>query len=538
MLLIALWSGCAPTEPAPAVSEPSALEPLEPAQLARRLSLDLRGKVPSLDELEAVESGDLDGFLDGVLADPQHEERLVDLFAEQWLTRIDEFNVPAADFHYDDATYLWLRSIGDEPLRLLAHVGANDLPWTDVVNADYTMANDVLFEIFPLEPVDADDDATWRKARYTDDRPAGGVLMTNGLWWKYDSTLNNYNRGRAAALSKLLLCHDFLERPVEFSGVDEFTTEALMAATRTNPSCMSCHSSLDPLAATLFGFWWFDDKDALEMRQYHPEREPLGQTYLDLAPTWFGTPMNSTASMGAFAAADPRFVRCAVERVAKGLWRREIESADHDALNALEDAFYAGDLRLSALIRAAIATDEYQAGALVEGAEDEGAMTRRLLTPDQLADAVEDLTGYRWTFQDWDQLENDTHGYRVITGGVDADQVTRLSLSPSVTRTMVVRRLAQLAAAAVVEDDFAADPTARRLFSDQTEDLSGLEPGSAAFTEELTHLRRRVHGVSPTADQLAEDEALWSAVQAASDNQTAWRSVISVLLRDPLFWSY
>ena len=35
-----------------------------------------------------------------------------------------------------------LREVGEEPLRLMAHVAVNDLPWSDIVTADYTMADE------------------------------------------------------------------------------------------------------------------------------------------------------------------------------------------------------------------------------------------------------------------------------------------------------------------------------------------------------------------------------------------------------------
>ena len=57
-------------------------------------------------------------------------------------------------------------------------------------------------------------------ARYTDGRPAAGVLATNGLWWRYTTTDSNMNRTRAAAISRLLLCEDFMARPVSFAGDD------------------------------------------------------------------------------------------------------------------------------------------------------------------------------------------------------------------------------------------------------------------------------------------------------------------------------
>ena len=136
--------------------------------------------------------------------------------AEQWLTRVDSFNLSHVDYRLsEDAAFEFLRSVGEEPLQLMAYVGTQDLPWTEVVTADYTMANELLLDIWPLE--DLAGGTGWRPARYTDGRPAGGVVMSNGLWWRYYTTPNNYNRSRAAALSRLFLCEDFLLRPIKFT---------------------------------------------------------------------------------------------------------------------------------------------------------------------------------------------------------------------------------------------------------------------------------------------------------------------------------
>ncbi|MCB9780919.1 MAG: hypothetical protein H6742_20285 [Alphaproteobacteria bacterium] len=519
------------------------LVPLDDVALARRISIDLRGVAPSIEELDRVQADPaaLDRLVDEWLVDPRHESRLVDLFADRWKTRVDALNVPASDFDLADRELDFLRSVEDEPLRLLAWVGARDLPWTEIVQADHTMANDTLLSMWDLSPVDDLDPGAdgWVPARYGDARPPGGVLMSNGLWWRYTSTLNNFNRGRANALTELLLCHDHLTRPVAFEGVTDFTTEALEEAIRTNEGCVSCHSSVDPVASALFGFWWYDDKDATEMSRYHPEREPLGADWLGQPAAISGVPVTGAGALGTVVAADPRFLPCAVEQVAEALWGRRHDADDLAVLDDLRDAFVDGDLRLSALIRATLATDAYRAGALGEGADDAlaaAATTRRLMGPELLADVVEDLTGHRWTFEGYDQLTNDIVGYRVMAGGVDGLVVLRPDPLPTLTRSLVIRRLAQAAAADVVASDGAID-SGRRLFRDG-DDLAALTPDDEAWRAQVVQLHRRILGTVPDDDRVADLAALYTAVSDAADPDQAWASVVSLMLRDPAFWSY
>lgn len=526
----------------PSVVETSPSTPLEGPALLRRISLDLRGVVPSIDELDRYEASpdSLDEIVDDYLRDPHFEDRMVDLLAEHWLMRVDEFNVPASDFGLEDDEFGFLRSVSDEPLRLMASIAANDLPWTDIVTADYTMANDTLTEMWPLSYIDPEAEGDWKPARYEDGRPAGGVIMTNGLWWRYTSTLNNVNRGRAAAMSKLLLCYDFLTRPVAFSGFPSFTSEALLAATKETPSCEACHSGLDPLAATLFGFYWFDTKDATEMSTYHTDRELLGTFTLDLEPTYFGTPIAGAVELGPRIAADPRFSTCAVQTFATALWRRTPDEMDFATLTELDTAFEEGGLRVSTLLKGIVLTDAYRAGALSDEAtddDDDRVRTRRLLSVEQLSSAVEDLTGYSWFYEGFDQLGSDTTGYRVMAGGVDGSVVRTPSFEPTVTRSLVMRRLAQAAAYTVVSADFAAAPDARRLFPAEVADLAALEPGSVEFDATLTHLHRRIHGLSADDELRAAETSLWQQIDTVAGPEQAWMSVVSLLLRDPLFWS-
>ncbi len=540
-----LLSACSTDRPASLLTDTATATPTAPVTvplsdvaLLRRLTLDLNSRLPTEDELEAVEADGaaLVEITEALLADAQLEDRLADMMVEQWMTRVDVFNIGHADYMLDDEMeYPLERAVGNEPLRLMAYVAARDLPWTDIVTADYTLVNDVLLDVWPLEEAPELEESGvegWRPARYTDDRPAGGVVMTNGLWWRYYSAPNNYNRTRAAAISRLLLCEDFLLRPISFSASSLLDRESLNEATRTETACVGCHATLDPLASAMFGFWWFDLYDTAEMTSYHAEREFLGEYYLEMGPAWFGQPMQGPADLGGMIANDPRFVSCTVERAAAGLWRRSVTVDDFAVLQDAQAEFEASDLRYTELLRALIATEEYTAGELLPEADDDDAdriATGRMMSAEQLADTVEDLTGYRWSWQGFDQLDNDSYGFRTLLGGVDGVSVSVVQQDPSLSRALVIQRLAQAAAWEVVED----------IGTGLLDQVSATTtPADAEFTDQLITLHRRMHGSSPDDARLAEDVALWEAVEATAGPEAAWRSVVAVLIRDPDFWMY
>ena len=97
----------------------------------------------------------------------------------------------------------------------MSHIIANDLPWTETVLADWTMATPSFFRL----PISYPEGESGGRSPHND-TTEGRVLATNGLWWRYTTTDSNMNRRRAAAISRLLLCEDYLVRPVAFSEAD------------------------------------------------------------------------------------------------------------------------------------------------------------------------------------------------------------------------------------------------------------------------------------------------------------------------------
>jgi len=532
------------TDTAPPEVAPPEVTPLDAPRLLRRVRLDLHGRLPTEADLNAVEADPtaLDALLDDYLEDPAFEERLVDLLGEFWQTQTDSFLINYYEYEsiYDDpeVEFAFERMVGEEPLRLMARLVADDRPWTDVVQADFTMANDLMVALWPVDYASASptaDAAGWAPATYTDGRPGVGILATNGLWWRYYTTTSNLNRTRAAAIARLLICEDYLARPVTLS---ESTADASSAeAVREDPYCAGCHSALDPMSAAMFGFWALT-LNGPDSHTYHPEREPLGEELLGVAPAWYGDPIEGLAELGDAVAADARFTSCAVEMTAELLWRRGTTLEDFTRLQSLEAGFVAGELKLKALIRAVIAGDVYRAGGLVDGASDEASArenTRRLLSPQQLADAVEALTGFRWTWAGYDQMTNDAYGYRVMSGGVDGTYVTRISEVTNLTSLVVIKRLAEAGADTAVSREL-EDGGARALFPEALT-LDHI-PGDPAFDEALEALHWRLLAQRPEADRLTALSALWETIEGLDGADEAWRGVVTALLRDPDFVSY
>jgi hypothetical protein len=418
----------------------------------------------------------------------------------------------------------------------MARVVADDRPWTDIVTADTTMADEVLAATWP---VDYPDGATgWQEVSYTDGRPAAGVLATNGLWWRYYTTFSNYNRMRVGAITNLLLCVDYLSRPVSFSGsVSLGDTDGINEALKSNPYCQGCHSAIDPLAATLFGFWTPQQYNGTENVMYHPERELLGAELLGVTPAWYGRPIDGLADLGQHVAADPRFSRCAAQSVAEMYWRRETDVDDFERIETLRQAYESGGERLKPVIAAATDSPVYRAAGLTASAaagHDEN--TARMLDSTLLASVVEDLADFTWEWDGFDQLRNDTYGYRILGGGVDGAYVTRPQRLPGLTWERVVARVAEAVGVKVAAHDLAGDgATPYLLDTVHQSDRSD----SAAFTDQVLALRWRLLAQRATPEQVADDAALFvTAGGDAGNTVVAWGAVLQALLRDPAFVSY
>lgn len=540
--MIGLLLACA-DEPAPKVTNPDdAFIALSAPRLLRRMSLDLRGTLPTTAELDAVEGGDeaaLEAGRDAILDDAAFEQRLVLKLAERWYTRVDEYllkNVEYPSIFEKSKEYPWERSVGEEPLRLMAYIAANDHPWSEIVTADYTMANELMASAWPIDYPDGAEG--WAVSTYTDNRPPAGVMATNGLWWRYYTTVSNYNRGRAAAISRLLLCEDYLARPVSFNNqVALVDQDGVEAALRTNPYCMGCHASLDPLASTLFGFWVANEYNTAEMDHYHPEREQLGALLLETEPSYFGTPVNGLGQLGLQIAADPRFSRCTAETFAGLLWGREVGDEDFERVDALRLDFEAGDGTLKPLLRAITDGPVYRAGGLEEAATEaqvESENTTRLIDANLLGAVLTDLGGFTWEYEGFNQFDNDTYGYRIQGGGVDGSNTTSVQRTPSISWLATTARAAEGAAAHMSETlDTPDDP--ERVFVRVS---SASVPGDDEFVAELDALHWRLYAVRADAAWREEVTALWVEVNTAAGPEAAWSAVLAAMLQDPLFVTY
>lgn len=570
---LVLWGCGGAAPPAPEV------EALTPLEHLSRASLAVRGIRPSLSELEAVldEPGALEGLVEAWLQGPEFGDTIEDLHAELFLLRADtNYQLPVKGIlqerGYDQAD-VHFSTVG-APLRFVREVVLEDRPYTEILTADYTVANEVVASIYglPFDPRGPE----WQHTEWTDGRPQSGLLSDSEVWRRHVSNAANFHRGRANFLSQAFLCEDIGARDVFVAGgVDIADALAVAEAVSTQDGCVACHNALDPLAAFFWGYkeqlqrgavleayelgceWdWSNGPPprgsyriehwCYPLKFYDVSEEGMWQDWHLRAPGYFGQPASDMRDLGRLITTDARFAECTVRNFAGYLTQTERGALPGEWVDELTHGFVASGFDAKHLVRDIVLSDPF-ATARVSGSSGAFAPGLQTLRPEQLSRTLRDLTGFRWmadqdpvdcaagTNTCWgpvDLLNTDLYGVRSMMGGIDGYTVTHPTHTPTPTQQLALSVVAQEAAGFVVASDLARPAAERRL-------LDRIEPGDeeeARIRIQLARLHLRVLGehVAAWGPQVDLTYGLWAGATAArGDPAEGWRVVIAALLQDP-----
>lgn len=538
-----LATACGTSEP-----RPTTTTYLTPTEHLARASLALRGIRPSLAELRAVaaEPDRVAALVDRYLESAEFGATIRDLHDELLLLHpeLTNFTPPPAPPLSAISFTEMNRSIYDEPLRLVEDIVMTDQPYTRIVTAGYTMADRTVATVWGLDHSDRDG---WERTRWTDDRGAAGILASTAIYLRYRSVAFNYNRARANAISRSLLCHDFSESDIHIDTQVNLSDPAVVAdAVVRNPSCAGCHQAMDPLASYFFPFLQGPMNSvavpSYPVDFYQPEAASAWMTATGRPPGYFGAQPAGLAGLGQAIAADPRFARCAAMNFATYLTEKPARALAPAWIAELQDGFVRGGYSAKRLARAIVMSDEFRTASSADPVAAEGVIGYQKVRPAQLSRMLADLTGFAWqadttaAINGWafgrvDYLGDDYLGYRVLAGGIDAWFVTAPTHTMSATATLVTRAAARQAAAFAVARDAAALPDGRRLFTRAAVD--DVDP--AHVRDELAELHARIYSelVDPDDPVLDDAEALFDAALAASgDARRAWTVTLTGMLSD------
>ena len=277
-----------------------------PRKTLRRAALIFAGRIPTEAEYSAVEGGDktaLRTAVRGLMTGPQFHEFVIRASNDRLLTDREDggiidrgpYFVEYTEEHYRhkriahiidtergwDEFRFWQNSVRHgarrAPLELIAYVAENDRPYTEILTADYIMANPMAAEaygastefdnpadIYEFKPSrivsyyrrgddfeseydrEIDAERIINRGSLNTDYPHAGILNTRVFLQRYPTTATNRNRARAR-----WTYYHFLGLDVEKSA--SRTTDPVALAdtnnpTLHNPACTVCHSVLDPVA--------------------------------------------------------------------------------------------------------------------------------------------------------------------------------------------------------------------------------------------------------------------------------------------------
>ena len=403
-----------------------------PWRVLRRAALLFAGRLPTESELGAVSGGDessLRQTIKGLMTGPGFHDFLVRSANDRLLTDRERFNVIGlAEVRFVDLTnkrwelaqegiangyadyprrYPGFRQheravqygVARAPLELVAHVVENDLPYTEILTADYIMANPMAAAAYGAttefdDPEDVTEFKPSEIARYfrrdrsmiveenppnvwrvinpgnlSTDYPHAGVLNTTVFLRRYPTTATNRNRARSR-----WTYYQFLGFDIEKSAARTQDADALADTnnpTMNNPACTVCHIPMDPVAGTYQNYGdngLFRDRNAGRDALPNLYRSPRDGTvspyqrgdtwFRDMRAPGFGDQSapsadNSLQWLAEQMVADERFAKAAVRFWWPAVMGVELveppSDSDHSEFDALLVASAAQTLEVDAL---------------------------------------------------------------------------------------------------------------------------------------------------------------------------------------------
>ena len=177
----------------PATGPVSTTQALTPVEHLVRASMALRGMRPSLDDLNAVQADatKLPGIIDGYLNSDAFGDTMRDLHNEALLVRTDTVIFPSGFPAVGALKGYDLQRINvaiqEEPLKLIEQVVMEDRPYSEIVTADFAMADGIVADVWGMQHSSSMD--AWEKTQWPDTMPRAGVLSSPAFFNRHATTI-------------------------------------------------------------------------------------------------------------------------------------------------------------------------------------------------------------------------------------------------------------------------------------------------------------------------------------------------------------
>ena len=236
--------------------------PVGDTELASRLSFFLWGSIPDEELLTAADAGalsapeELEGQVARMLADPRARSLVRD-FAGQWLYVRNMESVHPTPNEFPEFDESLREALRTETELFLEDQLREDRSVIELLNADYTFLNERLARHYGIPGIYG---SRFRKVELGGS-PRAGLLGHGSLM-----TVTSYPNRTSPVLRGKYVLENFLGAPppepppnvptLEESGEDgrALTMREAMERHRANPTCASCHATMDPIGFALENF--------------------------------------------------------------------------------------------------------------------------------------------------------------------------------------------------------------------------------------------------------------------------------------------
>lgn len=491
---------------------------------ARKAAITLAGRYPTEEEFASVATDEgLDNYVIKLTNEELFYDRLREIWNDALLTdRNLDASVGSAFFNapylYDDnypqyTTDIrnWTTaSLTEEPMRYIEFVVRNNLPFSDIVDGNYVVANPFTAKTYGLPhdaPLIGESFLDWRRIDYspvqnrqqgndgpmkTAGMPVAGVLTTPAFLNRWETTPTNKGRKRARIVLKNFLATDilkFAQRPV-----DSTALTSIQNPTLNSPMCNVCHSVIDPIAGGFRGFnentlSRFDADD-----KWHDDMLPPGINNADMPPESYGS---AAMWLGKQVSKDRRFGISVAQVMYRGIvgdepitFPQDKASPDYadrvrsyniqnDWFVKIGDEFAANKFDLRKLVAAIVKSPYFRAskGDTTKDALHDGLGQGRILGPEMLGRKYRATTGL-YFFNGDAASKNERRakdGYlvsdlvqdanwRLIYGGIDSADVTKRTDTMSPIMLATSQYTGSIVACKATTFDFTKPMADRRLF--------------------------------------------------------------------------
>jgi cytochrome c553 len=398
-----------------------------------------------------------------------------------------------------------INEIREEPLELINYVVQNDLPYTEILTADYTMMSDSLADLYRAQNIPADDQwargknqgqyqHTGRNRPSVDwdganpiSQPHVGILSSLAYLNQNPSTATNRNRAR----SRWTMYH-FLGYDIEASAPRVNIDDASDGnnPTLNNPACTVCHTTMDPIAAA---FQDYSDRgifrknradNSLSDDYLRSDLFQNGQTwYADVLPAGFdGKSMPASEAdplrwLAEQITMDERFAEATIKFWWPAIFGNELyetpsltELTEQQAfVNSISADFRASNYDFKKLLTELFVSDWFRATNISRLVTSEASPITysgtRLLTPEEIGAKSRSL------FNNTGEYLDKHYG---AFGGIDSIDVTVRDRNINIVKMNVVKSNAYTESCSITYQDFMKPIGNRQLFNHiELEDVPG-----------------------------------------------------------------